>query len=110
MITAIPLSSRQVSEIFSEFEGKDHGSETSFILINGCDVKGPALHQHPYSETFVVLEGTARFQVGVEVRIVSKGSAVVVPPNTPHRFESVGPDNLVQIDIHASDRFVTERL
>lgn len=68
------------------------------------------LHRHPYTETFIVLEGDVLFEVGDERVPAASGSVVVVPANTPHRFENVGPGRLLQIDIHASPRFETEWL
>lgn len=94
-----------------EFEGEPFGSEVTFIIVDTEEPgAGPKLHQHPYTETFIVLEGNALFQVGEEQLRVSGGSVVVVPANTPHRFENIGPGRLRQIDIHAAPRFQTEWL
>jgi mannose-6-phosphate isomerase-like protein (cupin superfamily) len=35
---------------------------------------------------------------------------VIIPPNTPHKFRNSGASVLRQVDIHASDRFITEWL
>jgi quercetin dioxygenase-like cupin family protein len=37
------------------------------------------------------------------------GQVLVVPPNTPHKFET-GPDGYEAVHIHANARFVTEWL
>ena len=100
MSKVIPLASLRTKSGSSEFEGRFFGSEVCFIVIDSQARSGPALHKHPYSETFVVLEGTALFQIGEDEVRASGGSVVVVPPGVPHRFENVGPGRLLQIDIH----------
>lgn len=106
----IPLSDLRTSPIAHEFEGFAFGSEVSFIIVDSQPGAGPALHRHPYSETFLVIEGNVLFQVGDQQIRASGGSVVVVPANVPHRFENLGPGRLFQIDIHGSERFETEWL
>ncbi|WP_338688496.1 hypothetical protein V5279_23970 [Bradyrhizobium sp. 26S5] len=43
----------------SEIEGRISGSDSSVIVVDMPPGPGPALHRHPYAETFVVLEGRA---------------------------------------------------
>jgi hypothetical protein len=38
------------------FEGAPYGSDVSFFVVDAALGDGPALHRHPYSETFVVQE------------------------------------------------------
>ena len=38
------------------------------------------------------------------------GEILVVPAGVPHKFRSLGPEMLESIDIHASERFVTDWL
>jgi mannose-6-phosphate isomerase-like protein (cupin superfamily) len=106
----IPLAGLRVSPHAHEFEGAPHGSGISFILVDCPAGAGPSLHRHPYSETFLVLEGDALFQVGDKETRVSAGCVVVVPPNVPHRFVNIGPGRLRQVDIHAAPHFETEWL
>ena len=110
MSKVIPIASLRTESGSSEFEGRFFGSDVCFIVIDSEARSGPALHKHPYSETFVILEGTALFQIGDDEVRASGGSVVVVPPGVPHRFENAGPGRLLQIDIHGSDRFRTEWL
>jgi mannose-6-phosphate isomerase-like protein (cupin superfamily) len=35
---------------------------------------------------------------------------LVAPANVPHKFENLGPDPLITIDIHESGEFITEWL
>nr|WP_219412923.1 cupin domain-containing protein [Pseudonocardia nigra] len=94
-----------------EFEGRDHGSSVSLIMVGTEEIgAGPRLHRHPYDETFVVRAGTARFTIGDEVRVATAGQILVAPANTPHKFENMGPGRLEMTDVHANDHFVTEWL
>ena len=91
-------------------EGYVSGSEIS-VIQEYTDVvgSGPRLHQHPYSETFLIRRGSARFTVAGEVLVASGGQVLVVPALTPHKFE-VLEGFFESINIHANDRFVTEWL
>ncbi|WP_171166952.1 cupin domain-containing protein [Streptomyces sp. I05A-00742] len=54
-------------------------------VAGGADGARP--HHHALStETFYVLEGKVEFLLGDEMRSVSKGGLVVVPPGTRHAF------------------------
>jgi mannose-6-phosphate isomerase-like protein (cupin superfamily) len=57
-----------------------------------------------------VQEGSATFTAGNEVVEVSGGQVVVVPAGVPHKFVNSGTGPLRQVDIHASERFITEWL
>lgn len=92
-------------------EGYEIGSTVS-IIRESTDVvgSGPRLHQHPYSETFVIVRGRALFTIGDQQREGTGGDILVVPPNTPHKFAVLGPDVYEAVHIHENDRFVTEWL
>ena len=94
-----------------ELEGYLYGdAPVCLILFDGAPGSGPALHRHPYAEVFIVQEGSATFTVGEETVDVSAGQIVVAPAGVPHKFVNSGAGPLRQIDIHATDRFVTEWL
>ncbi len=93
-----------------EFEGHNHDAALSFIIIDAPPGSGPKLHKHPYEEVFVVQEGTVAFTAGDEVIEASGGQVVVVPAGVPHKFVNSGTGRLRQIDIHPSERFITEWL
>ncbi len=80
------------------------------MVIDVPPGSGPKLHSHPYEEVFVVQEGEVTFTVGDEVIEASGGQVVVVPAGVPHKFVNSGSGRLRQVDIHASERFVTEWL
>ena len=95
--------------IDGDFEGRAYGSEVTFIIVKTDEAGyGPALHRHPYTETFVIRSGEALFTVGEEEFVASGGQILVVPKLTPHKFRTLGA--FESIDIHASDHFITEWL
>jgi quercetin dioxygenase-like cupin family protein len=93
------------------FVGYEHGDVgLSFILVNGEPGTGPRLHRHPYAEVFVVQEGQATFTVEGKTIEATAGQVVVALPGEAHKFVNTGDGPLKQIDIHATDRFITEWL
>ena len=52
---------------------------------------GAPLHTHEADELIVILEGTVEARLGDEVGNVGADHTLVIPPNTPHGFTSVGP-------------------
>jgi quercetin dioxygenase-like cupin family protein len=66
------------------------GSLTAFenVVAPG---DGPPLHTHAREgESWYVLEGLLRFKLGGEMRSVTTGAFVFVPPGTPHCFQNIG--------------------
>ena len=92
------------------FEGEPHGSGVSFFLVNNQPGAGPDLHRHPYSETWIVRSGSARFTADGEEIEAGPGDIVVVGPETPHMFKNIGDDRLAIVCIHASPRMIQEDL
>ena len=93
-----------------EFQGRHLDANVSIIVVDAPPGGGPKLHRHPYEEVFVVQEGTATFTAGDEKIEVTSGQVVVVPAGVPHKFVNSGSGRLRQVDVHASDRFITEWL
>ena len=94
-----------------ELEGYLHGgTPASVIFFDGAPGSGPRLHRHPYAEVFILLEGQATFTVGEETVEARGGQVLVAPAGVAHRVVNCGDGPLRQIDIHLSDRFVTEWL
>ena len=50
-----------------------------------------AMHVHPHQEErFEILDGSLRFRVGRETKVVGAGDVIVVPAGTPHRPSNIG--------------------
>ena len=88
------------------FEGEAYGSGVSFFPVNNEPGKGPDLHKHPYSETWIVRSGTARISADGQDTEVGRGDIIVVTPETPHKFKNIGKDRLDIICIHASHQII----
>jgi quercetin dioxygenase-like cupin family protein len=53
----------------------------------------PPLHQHDFgTESFYVIEGSARFVLGDEELLCGPGDVAHVPRATPHSFETLGDE------------------
>ncbi len=88
------------------FEGEAHGSGVSFFLVDNRPGEGPDLHKHPYSETWVVRSGRARFTADGEDVEAGPGDVIVVGAETPHKFKNAGSERLDIICIHSSPRMI----
>ena len=65
------------------------------------------LHFHDtQDELYFVHSGTARFEVGDEVRELGPGSLVHVESTTPRKFSNAGEDDLVVLVVGAKDGYV----
>ena len=110
MTRVVDMADPARGEDANEFQGVRHGAGVSFIVGDAPPGGGPRLHRHPYEEVFVVQEGSVTFTAGEEVVEASGGQVVVVPAGVAHKFVNSGAGRLRQVDIHASERFVTEWL
>ncbi len=110
MTRVLDMADLARSETAYEFQGCHHDAGISFIVIDAPPGSGPKLHKHPYEEVFVMQEGAVTFTARADVIQASAGQIVVVPAGVPHRFVNSGAGRLRQIDIYASERFVTEWL
>lgn len=106
----IDLSDPGYGDDVNEVQGHNHNAAVSVIVVDAPPGGGPKLHRHPYEEVFVIQEGTVTFTAGDETINANGGQVVVVPAGVAHKFVNTGEDRLRQVDIHASDRFVTEWL
>jgi len=88
------------------FEGAEHGAAVSYFYVENQPGEGPGLHWHPYPETWVVLEGTARITVGADAFVANAGDTATGPAFIPHGFTNVGEGVLKIIGIHASPTII----
>ena len=94
----------------NEVQGHNHNATVSIIVIDAPPGSGPKLHRHPYEEVFVIQQGSVTFTAGDETIEARGGQVVVVPAGVAHKFTNSGTGRLRQVDMHASERFVTEWL
>ena len=92
------------------FQGQPYGGEVSFFLVNNQPGAGPALHRHPYSETWIVRSGLALMTVDTETLEAGPGDIIVVGAQIPHKFKNIGTERLDIICIHASPQIIQEDL
>ena len=88
------------------FVGRDHGSGISYFYVDNDPGEGPGLHWHPYAETWVVIEGTARITIGDHALVANAGDTSTVPAGVWHGFKNAGTGPLRVLCIHASDVIV----
>ena len=91
-----------------KFEGEPYGSQISMFVMSTAPGEGPDLHVHPYSETWIVHAGSARFTADGESIEAGPGDILVAGPNTVHGFKNIGTERLDIICIHASPRVIQE--
>jgi quercetin dioxygenase-like cupin family protein len=85
------------------FEGKKRaGIDISMFIVRTPPGGSVELHTHPYSETFVLLQGEGRWTAGDTVVELRPEHVLVVPPDTPHGFRNVGDAPLLVVSVHES--------
>lgn len=85
------------------FVGREHGAGISYFFVDNEPGEGPDLHWHPYTETWYVIEGTARITIGDHQLIANAGDTATVPTGVWHGFKNAGDGRLRILCIHASD-------
>lgn len=106
----IPVAEQDRQGEAATFIGKQHESEVSFFLEYAPPGQGPALHRHPYSETFIIIEGTVTFTLGRDTVVAEAGDIAVAPARTPHKFTASGETAARMVNIHAAAEMETEWL
>jgi len=85
------------------FEGQPRaGVGVSVFVVRTPPGKAVDIHVHPYSETFVLLEGSGRWTAGDDVVELGPNQMLVVPPETPHGFRNTGEGSLLVVSVHES--------
>jgi quercetin dioxygenase-like cupin family protein len=100
------LPSGENSEVFN---GHEQGASVSVFLSHNKPGTGPNLHKHPYEEIFFVQAGAVTFTVGDDSIDATAGDILIVPPDTPHRFECRSEGHR-QVSIHPVPEMQTEWL
>lgn len=94
----------------ARFVGAEHQADVSFFWVDTAPGNGPEFHWHPYTETWIVLQGEALLETQDEQLRARPGHIVTVTADTVHRFRSQGEENLQMICIHASPTMIQEFL
>lgn len=92
MIIAPPLAGKvlgSVNDAFVIAEWRDAGGSVDPPRY----IAPPHLH-HNDDESWYVLEGRLRVQVGADIVEAAAGAGVFVPRGTPHTYWNAGPDPL----------------
>jgi quercetin dioxygenase-like cupin family protein len=84
------------------FVGRDHGAGLSYFFVDNEPGQGPDLHWHPYTETWVVIEGTARITIGDTTLVATEGDTATVAAGVWHGFKNAGEGRLRVLCMHAS--------
>ena len=85
------------------FEGRKRaGIDISMFVVRTPPGRSVELHTHPYSETFLLLEGEGRWTAGDSVVELRPNTMLVVPPETPHGFRNTGEAPLLVVSVHES--------
>jgi len=90
------------------FEGGDFGVGLSYFLVRTPPGKGPAVHRHPYAETWLALEGEATFHLDDGELLAGPGTTVIVPAGAWHGFTNRGAVPLLMVCLHDSPRIIQE--
>jgi mannose-6-phosphate isomerase-like protein (cupin superfamily) len=102
-IAKFDLADMKFSATAALFEGKGRaGIDISIFVVRTPPGKFVEMHVHPYSETFVLLEGHGRWTAGDVVSELGPDQMLVVPPETPHGFRNVGDVPLLVVSVHES--------
>jgi mannose-6-phosphate isomerase-like protein (cupin superfamily) len=78
------------------------GVDISMLVTRTPPARAIELHVHPYSETFLLLEGEGRWNMGGDVVELKPEQMLVVPPDTPHGFRNLGDVPLLVMSVYAS--------
>jgi quercetin dioxygenase-like cupin family protein len=94
-----------------QFVGAEQGDvPVSLFLFTGVPGAGPGPHRHPYDEIQVIQSGRGRYVVIGTAFEAGPGDILVIKAGEVHQFTAIGPDPLVQLDVHLSPRFIQENL
>lgn len=92
----------------AKFQGADFGADTSFFVATSPPGRGVNKHRHPYEEILIVLDGNIEIGVNDEKKLISPGSAIVVPPEAWHEFINKSDHNALIVTIHNSSKIIQE--
>ena len=93
------------------FVGARQGDvQVSVFLFNGAPGAGPGPHRHPYDEIQFIQSGRGQYIVDGTAFEAGAGDILVIKAGEVHQFTCIGPEQLVQLDVHLSPTFIQENL
>ena len=102
---------RVPGEFTHRLTGDQYGFEAlSFIITDTHPGGGPGLHVHDSEEAHVLLEGTARYQMGDKVFTVDAPYVARVPAGVAHTFINAGSKPFRLVAVFASKHPNTTRI
>jgi mannose-6-phosphate isomerase-like protein (cupin superfamily) len=100
-IVVLDLEDMRFSATAWLFEGGPRaGIGVSMFIVRTPPGTAVELHTHPYSETFLILEGHGRWTAGEHVEELQPNQMLVVPPETAHGFRNIGEVPLLVVSVH----------
>jgi mannose-6-phosphate isomerase-like protein (cupin superfamily) len=104
-VVSYALDDLKFSPTAALFEGKARaGIDISIFVVRTPPGRAVEMHVHPYSETFLLLEGHGRWTAGDAVTELRPEQILVVPAETPHGFRNVGETPLLVVSVHESGK------
>lgn len=77
---------------------EEHGYCGKFLFV--FDGQTCPHHHHKIKhETFFVLKGSIRMQVGEEERVMNQGDLLAMPPGRAHSFTGIGPALILEVSM-----------
>jgi mannose-6-phosphate isomerase-like protein (cupin superfamily) len=103
-VQVFELDDMKFSATAALFEGRlpRAGIGISMFVVRTAPGGAVELHTHPYSETFLLLEGRGRWTAGDNVVELVPNQMLVVPAATPHGFRNTGGQPLLLVSVHES--------
>jgi mannose-6-phosphate isomerase-like protein (cupin superfamily) len=100
-VVTLRLEDIMLSPTAALFEGRRHGGADCCIFVTRTPPGGfVELHTHPYTETFLLLEGRGRWTIGEAVVELEPDGLAVAPPETLHGFRNLGDVPLLVVSVH----------
>ena len=104
-VVSYDLEDLKFSPTAALFEGEARaGIDISIFVVRTPPGRAVELHVHPYSETFLLLEGEGRWTAGDLVTELRPEQILVVPAGTPHGFRNIGESPLLVVSVHESGK------
>ena len=102
---------RAPGEYMRRLDGERYGFESLSLIITETQPNGgPNLHVHDFEEAHILLEGTAKYQMGDKTFSAEAPYVVKVPAGVPHTFINAGTKPFNLVAVFASKKLGSKRL